>query len=47
MTPYDDDIQNELLTALKVYFNGTMATDEAILYFKYAVQSLYPEISVD
>lgn len=47
VTPYDEDIQNEFLIALKEYVNGTLSKEEALQSFKDAVQSSYPEIAVD
>ncbi len=47
MTPYDGQINNAFLSAVKAYATGAMTKDEAITTFKEDVTTAYPDIAVN
>jgi len=47
MTPYDGQINNAFLSAVKAYATGALTKDEAVQTFKDDVATAYPEIQID
>lgn len=47
MTPYDGQINNAFLSAVKAYATGAMTKDEAVQTFKDDVATAYPEITIN
>ncbi|MDR2889586.1 MAG: ABC transporter substrate-binding protein [Lachnospiraceae bacterium] len=47
MTPYDGQINNAFLAAVKVYANGTMDKDAALAQFKNDVATQYPDLIIE